>query len=123
MITVGNVVSGAGDTDDRRRRELVDVHEDAHVWQARLFGPAYPLLYAGWMIGGGAVGGVLWALRYRESSPTAVIETCAYYLNPFEWWAYSRDGNWPPVGAVADLAWPAPLVRSRVIRENRATPR
>ena len=22
-----------------------------------------------------------------------VVETCAYYLNPFEWWAYSSDGH------------------------------
>ena len=35
--------------------------------------------------------------RARRDEPFGkVVETCAYYLNPFEWWAYSRDGNWPP---------------------------
>ncbi len=67
-ITIGNVVSGAGDTSLPRRRKLVTDHEDVHVWQARWFGPFYPLLYAGWMVAGGAVGIVLWAVK-RRSDP------------------------------------------------------
>lgn len=122
VITVGNVVSGAGDTADRRRRDLVALHEDVHVWQARAFGLAYPIAYAGWMVGGGIVGAVIWALRHRDRPPARVIETYAYYLNPFEWWAYSRDGNWPPAGAEADLVWSAPMVSSRANRGTRATP-
>jgi hypothetical protein len=40
-----------------------------------------------------------------------VVESCAYYLNPFEWWAYSRDDYWPPKGKVADLGWKRPCCR------------
>ena len=45
------------------------------------------------------------------SRSAKVVETCAYYLNPFEWWAYSRDGHWPPRGKVAGLGWRQPVVR------------
>jgi hypothetical protein len=60
-ITIGNVVSGAGDTSLPRRRKLVTDHEDVHVWQARWLGPFYPVLYGAWMVAGGAIGIVLWA--------------------------------------------------------------
>jgi hypothetical protein len=110
-ITVGNVVSGAGDTSDPRRRQLVSDHEDVHVWQARWFGPFYPLLYGGWMAGGGAVGVIVWAVGRRRAPLAKVVESCAYYLNPFEWWAYSRDDHWPPSGKVRDLGWRKPIVR------------
>jgi hypothetical protein len=113
LITVGNVVSGAGDTTAPRRRKLVTDHEDVHVWQARWFGPLYPVLYAGWMAAGGAAGAVLWALRRRHQRFSQVVETCAYYLNPFEWWAYSRDGHWPPGKKVPDLGWKRPIVPPR----------
>lgn len=113
MITVGNVVSGVGDTTEPRRRRLVEVHEDVHVWQARWLGPAYPVLYAGWMAVGGVTGAVLWATRRRDQPVAKVIETCAYYLNPFEWWAYSRDAAWPPASKVPDLGWRRPMVSAR----------
>ncbi len=111
VITVGNVVSGAGDTSVPRRRRLITDHEDVHVWQARWFGPLYPLLYGSWMVGGGAAGMVLWATRRRSDSFTEVVESCAYYLNPFEWWAYSRDDHWPPSGKVRGLGWRKPIAR------------
>ncbi len=110
-ITIGNVVSGAGDTSLPRRRKLVTDHEDVHVWQARWFGPLYPVLYGGWMLAGGAVGIVVWAVKRRTDPFAKVVESCAYYLNPFEWWAYSRDGHWPPVGKVRGLGWRTPMVR------------
>ena len=115
LITVGNVVSGAGDTSGARRRRVVTHHEDVHVWQARWLGPLFPLLYGGWMAAGGAVGAVVWAVRRargrRDGSLTKVVESCAYYLNPFEWWAYSRDAAWPPSGKVPGLGWRRPMVR------------
>jgi len=86
-------------------------HEDVHVWQSRWFGPLYPLLYGAWMVGGGAVGMVVWVTRRRAESFTKVVESCAYYLNPFEWWAYSRDDHWPPSGKVGGLGWRKPVVR------------
>mgnify|MGYP001814677943 CR=1 FL=1 len=110
--TVGNVVNGAGDLRSPRRARLVTDHEDVHVWQARGFGPLYPVLYAGWAVGG-AVGGVaLWALRRRDEPLAKVVESCAYYLNPFEYWAYSRDDHWPPAGLVASIGPERPIVRS-----------
>jgi hypothetical protein len=111
-ITVGNVVNGAGDVDRPRRAKLVTDHEDVHVWQARLLGPAYPVLYVAWMVGGGLAGAALWAIARRDQPFGKVVESCAYYLNPFEWWAYSRDGHWPPTGKVDDLGWKRPVVRS-----------
>ena len=47
-----------------------------------------------------------------------MVESCAYYLNPFEWWAYSRDDHWPPKGLLAGIGWKRPAVRpfSRVER-------
>jgi hypothetical protein len=112
-ITIGNVVSGVGDAvyTSARRERLVTDHEDVHVWQARWLGPLYPVLYLGWMVGGGAVGAVVWLLRRRDLRFTKVVETCAYYLNPFEWWAYSRDDRWPPDQMVTGLGWSRPAVR------------
>jgi hypothetical protein len=115
-ITLGNVVSNVGDMSTPRRQRLVTDHEDVHVWQARWFGPLYPVLYVGWMAGGGVVGAFIWATRRREERLTRVMETCAYYLNPFEWWAYSRDGHWPPKRMVAGIGWGRPVVRSLAAR-------
>ncbi len=111
-ITLGNVVNGAGDLSRPRRAKLVTDHEDVHVWQARTFGPTYPVLYLGWMAGGAAAGVVVWATARRDERLSKVIESCAYYLNPFEWWAYSRDDHWPPSGKVEQLGWKRPAVRS-----------
>jgi hypothetical protein len=111
-VTLGNVVNGAGDVTHPRRAKLVTDHEDVHVWQARGFGPTYPVIYLGWMLGGAAAGALLWATTRRDERFTKVVESCAYYLNPFEWWAYSRDDHWPPVGKVDRLGWKRPVVRS-----------
>lgn len=109
---IGNVIAGAsagGDIDDGsvsslRRRRLVERHEDRHVWQARLLGPLYPLLYGGWTVLGAFTGAVVWGAR-RPAPLCRCIETLAYYDNPFEYAAYRSDDNWPPRGAVASLAW------------------
>lgn len=111
-ITLGNVVNGAGDTAHPRRARLVTDHEDVHVWQARILGPAYPALYLGWMVGGGAIGAVAWLVRHRDQPFGKVVECYGYYLNPFEWWAYSRDDHWPPAGKVAGIGWRRPAARS-----------
>jgi hypothetical protein len=108
--TFGNVVAGAGDLSRARRAKLVTDHEDVHVWQARGFGPAYPILYGGWLAGGAAAGAAVWATVRRDQRLGKVIESCAYYVNPFEWWAYSRDGHWPPSGLVGGLGWKQPAV-------------
>ena len=110
--TLGNVVNGAGDIAHPRRAKLVTDHEDVHVWQARLFGPAYPVLYVGWAAGGAVVGLLVGVTTRRDEPIARVIESCAYYLNPFEWWAYSRDDHWPPTGLIEHLGWKKPAVRS-----------
>jgi len=110
-ITLGNVIGGAGEIERPRRRRLVTDHEDVHCWQGRWFGPLYPMLYVGWTVVAGAAGMVVWALRRRDAQFTKVVESTAYYLNPFEWWAYSRDDHWPPSGKVAGLGWTRPCCR------------
>lgn len=110
--TFGNVVNGAGDLARPRRARLVTDHEDVHVWQARGFGPLYPALYIGWMAGAGLVGTALWTIKHRDQPFGRVVESYAYYLNPFEYWAYSRDDHWPPEGIVTTIGPRAPIVRS-----------
>ena len=110
--TWGNVVTGAGAVEgdsDRavRRRRLVTDHEDVHVWQSRVFGPIYPVVYVGWMVVGGVVGAVRW-LIHRDAPIAQYVETTAYYANPFEWWAYSRDAHWPPSKSLATRIWRRP---------------
>ena len=109
--TFGNVVAGAGDLSRPRRAKLVTDHENVHAWQARWFGPAYPALYAGWLAGGAAAGAAVWATVRRDQPLFKIVESCAYYLNPFEWWAYSRDDHWPPSGIVGGLGWKHPAVQ------------
>jgi hypothetical protein len=116
-ITYGNSVNGTGDTSQPRRAKLVTDHEDVHVWQARWLGPLYPVLYSGWMVGGAVAGVFVWLARGRRpdeerASLGKTIESCAYYLNPLEWWAYSRDDHWPPSGKVKGLGPAKPIVRS-----------
>lgn len=111
-VTLGNVISGTGDLGKPRRAKLVTDHENVHAWQARGFGPLYPVLYGGWMAGGAGMGAVVWTIARRDEPFRKVVESCAYYLNPFEYWAYSRDANWPPPGLVRNLGWKKPAVRS-----------
>lgn len=110
-FTVGNVISSAGDVTRARRRKLITDHEAVHVWQARTFGPLYLVLYLLWVIAGALYGLVVWLRRGRREPLGKVIESCSYYLNPFEWWAYSRDDLWPPPGLIAGFGWRSPAVR------------
>lgn len=111
-ITLGNTVNNVGDDvhTSARRQKLVTDHEDVHVWQARWLGPLYPVLYVAWTVLGGAAGAVIWVLRRRHEPFGKVVETCSYYLNPLEWWAYSRDDRWPPRGKVQGIGWTMPVV-------------
>jgi hypothetical protein len=102
LTTVGNVISGA---ERARGGRVIDVHEHTHVWQARWFGPIYPLVYAVWTIVGAVVGAAVWLASGRREPLPRVVDTMAYYSNPFEWWAYSREGRWPPPSAITRLTW------------------
>ena len=115
-LTVGNVISSAGDLARERRRKLITDHESVHIWQARWFGPTYLVLYIGWTVVGAAVGVLRWWHQRQQPPATrvslgAMVESCSYYLNPFEWWAYSRDNLWPPPGLAKGVGWRSPLVR------------
>ncbi len=94
-VTFGNVVNGAADAQGElteRRRTLVTVHEDAHVRQARMFGPVYPLVYGAWFVGGTLVGATKWLLSDRSVALSRMVDLDAYYRNPFERHAYSLQG-------------------------------
>ncbi|MEQ1699586.1 MAG: hypothetical protein ABMA25_05720 [Ilumatobacteraceae bacterium] len=104
-LTVGNVISGAGNVDGPRRRRLITDHEAVHVWQARWFGVLYLPLYGLWAAAAAVVGVLVWVGPRREQPLGKVVESCAYYLNPFEWWAYSRDALWPPPGLLHGFGW------------------
>jgi hypothetical protein len=118
VVTLGNVVSGAGDLDQARRIKLVTDHEQIHINQARSLGPLYPVVYGGSMAVGAAVAAAsaiaARAKPQRGQTPPRLfdlLETYAYYCNPCEWWAYSRDGNWPPPGKLPGRGWTRPVVR------------
>jgi hypothetical protein len=126
-ITLGNVVNGARDVERPRRRRLITDHEAVHVWQARVLGPLYPLVYGIWMLVGALAGVAVWTVRRPRSPLSKTVETCSYYANPLEWWAYSRGGDWPPHAAVDGLTWHRPMCRPleevRSIRAERAARR
>ena len=114
MLTVGNVINGAGPNPRNEfRRHVVDDHENVHVWQARWFGPIFPLVYGAWWLIGAIVGSAVWLIRRPPERLGRVIDSWGYYRNPFEWWAYSREGRWPPPGAVARFVWRRPFTSSR----------
>lgn len=102
--TLGNVTTHLGTGPG-----AVDImlnHEEVHVWQNRLFGPLFTTSYAGWMAGGFFVGTGYWLLHPSQDW-FSLVETAAYYDNPWEVWAYANDNNWPPPGANPALLWPA----------------
>ena len=111
-VTFGYVINGAADRDgviNERRRKLVTHHEDQHVWQARMFGPIYPVVYAGWFAIGSIVATAKWLIHGRRTKLSDEIDAMAYYRNPFEWHAYTCDDNWPPHGVDATKVWAQPF--------------
>ena len=112
-LSLGNVVTGgggaaglSGETEGSlRRRKLVEVHEQTHIFQSRAFGPLYTFGYGLWMAVG-ALAGLATALITDRQRIWSVVETFAYYDNPFEYWAYRKDRYWPPRGAHPRFVWP-----------------
>jgi hypothetical protein len=103
-LTLGNVTSNGNPTGHGLNREFLTHHEGLHIWQARFFGPLFPLVYIVWGTSGAIVGALVW-LFHRDESLPQLVQTAAYFDNPFEYWAYRNDSNWPPVGAHPLLAW------------------
>lgn len=103
-FTQGNVISNAGQNGMGINVSFIANHEELHVWQQRFFGPLFQITYVVWGIGGLIVGSIVW-LTDTSQSWGSLVETAAYYDNPFEYWAYNNDHNWPPSGANPKLRW------------------
>jgi len=109
--TLGNVVSSpptdrAPATGDRWH--IIERHEDIHVWQNRILGPLYLAGYAAWFVLGLVVGTVVWVIRRGNPGLFRLVETAAYYDNPFEYCAYRRTGHWEDNPADPTLKWRRP---------------
>lgn len=110
-LTHGNVISNAATGREslvEERRPFIDRHEGLHIWQNRLFGPLYQALYVAWFLGGALVGAATWALKRDRPKLQRLVETAAYYDNPFEFWAYKRDEHWEDNSADPILKWRRP---------------
>lgn len=103
---ISNAGKGAPDGLDGDR-DFVDRHETLHIWQERWFGPLHPLIYIIWAVGGAIVAVSYWVATPRRSEiPLGrLIETTAYYDNPFEYWAYRNDEHWDDNSALPVLKW------------------
>jgi hypothetical protein len=112
--TQGPVISNAtcsrGDAIENHRN-LIERHEGLHVWQQRWFGPLHPLVYVVWGLLGIVVGTVYGVSsrkrRVHNVRIGKLVETAAYYDNPFEYWAYRNDGRWQANSAHPALKWGA----------------
>ena len=104
-VTVGNVISAAGDTSTESRRRLVDEHEETHVWQTRILGPFFAPLYLGWSVLGAAAAVPRWLATARPRPRfTAVVDSLAYRRNPLERWAERRPVGFGTSGLGVDRA-------------------
>ena len=90
-VTVGNVISSAGNVSVESRRRLVEEHEETHVWQARILGPLFAPAYLGWSALGATLGAIRWLTLSRPRPRlVSVVDGLAYRANPFERWAERR---------------------------------
>jgi len=103
-FTQGNVISNAALGTGSVDASFIANHEELHIWQSRIFGPLFQLTYVAWAVGGFLVATVYWFFNTDEKWGS-LVETAAYYDNPFEYWAYKNDNNWPPSGANPSLTW------------------
>ena len=106
ITTMGNVTTNVGGFD-----YMMETHEEVHVWQSRVFGPAFQATYAAWLVGGAVVGTAVWLTDPSEDL-FSLIQTAAYYDNPWEVWADAHYPGWPPYQGNPKLLWPASWVES-----------
>lgn len=120
-FTHGNVISNAATGREslvEERRPFIDRHEGLHIWQNRIFGPLYQAIYVAWFVGGALVGAVTWAVKREKPKLQRLVETAAYYDNPFEFWAYKRDEHWETNSADPTLKWRRPRWTKKMAREG-----
>ncbi|WP_298795489.1 SpvB/TcaC N-terminal domain-containing protein [uncultured Pseudonocardia sp.] len=103
-FTQGNVISNAGLGTGSVNTSFIAQHEELHIWQQRFFGPIFQVTYVAWAVGGFLAASGYWLFN-TDQSYGSLLETAAYYDNPFEYWAYNNDSNWPPSGINSSLAW------------------
>jgi len=105
---ISNAALGRGDGLEAHRN-LIERHEGLHVWQQRWFGPLHPLVYLVWgafgVLVGTVYGGFSRKRRVNKVRIGKLVETAAYYDNPFEYWAYRNDQRWETNGAHPALKW------------------
>ena len=103
-MAIGNVVTGAADARtgelSPRRRRLVDDHEDLHVWQARWFGPFFPVGYLAWSAVAAVAAVITWPRVRGRQGLGARVDAWAYRANPFERWAYAHQARRRHLSAV-----------------------
>jgi hypothetical protein len=110
-FTHGCVISNAStgrETLVDERRSFIDRHEDLHIWQNRWFGPLYQGIYVVWFAAGALVGVMTWIVKRQPPKLQRLVETAAYYDNPFEFWAYKKDEHWHDNSADPVLKWRRP---------------
>jgi len=110
-FTHGNVISNASTGREslvEERRRFIDRHEGLHIWQNRIFGPFYQVVYLAWFAIGLVAGTGTWAVKREKPKLKRLVETAAYYDNPFEFWAYKRDDHWEDNRADPVLKWRRP---------------
>ncbi len=100
--TFGNVTTNLGY--GPAANDLMENHEEVHVWQNRIFGPLYLGSYGAWSVGGAIVGTGYW-LFHPNLDWYSMVQTAAYYDNPWEVWAYANDHLWPPPWVSPVLLW------------------
>jgi RHS repeat-associated protein len=103
-FAMGNVISNAAQNGAGVNLSFLANHEELHIWQSRIFGPLFQTTYVVWAVGGFIVANIVW-LTDTSQDWGSLVETAAYYDNPFEYWAYKNDNNWPPAGADPALTW------------------
>ena len=105
ITTLGNVTTnGSGNVG------VIEDHEAVHVWQSRVFGPVFQVSYVAWLAGGAVVKGTAVWLTDTDEDWYSLVETAAYYNNPWEVWAYTNDNNWPPGRSEPEAGLEAALI-------------
>lgn len=85
-------------------------HEITHVWQNRIFGPAYTLTYLGWMAVWVVPSLIYAAIKLGFSEIFSGPQAWCYFNNPWEAWAYEvqsadRRNIQGVTAGVAKLIW------------------